>query len=207
MTLHEDDVRDLRERMTHVHIARVEEMPRIELYLDQVLSFVSENLSFMALPGEELITSSMVNNYVKQRVIPAPQRRRYTRRHVASLIFVCTLKRVLSISEVKTLYNACVDRGVNVGVDEPVEREVSGIGNGPIAAFLNAVSNFGIEASVMDYVEHTMSVGTDAMAASYVECQIGEEDNTSIVWGVGIDTSIVTSSLKAIISAINRSER
>ena len=48
----------------------------------------------------------------------------------------------------------------------------------------------------MDYVEHTMSVGTDAMAASYVECQIGEEDNTSIVWGVGIDTSIVTSSLK-----------
>ena len=100
-----------------------------------------------------------------------------------------------------------LDRGVNVGVDAPVEREVSGIGNGPIAAFLNAVSNFGIEASVMDYVEHTMSVGTDAMAASYVECQIGEEDNTSIVWGVGIDTSIVTSSLKAIISAINRSER
>ena len=100
-----------------------------------------------------------------------------------------------------------LDRGVNVGGEQPVEREVSGIGNGPIAAFLNAVSNFGIEASVMDYVEHTMSVGTDAMAASYVECQIGEEDNTSIVWGVGIDTSIVTSSLKAIISAINRSER
>lgn len=100
-----------------------------------------------------------------------------------------------------------LDRGMNVGVDEPVEREVSGMGNGPLAAFLNALSNFGIEASVMDYVEHTMSVGTDAMAASYVECQIGEEDDPRIVWGVGIDTSIVTSSLKAIISAINRSER
>ena len=100
-----------------------------------------------------------------------------------------------------------LDRGVNVGVDEPVEREVSGMGNGPLAAFLNALSNFGIEASGMDYVEHTMSVGTDAMAASYVECQIGEEEDPRIVWGVGIDTSIVTSSLKAIISAINRSER
>ena len=100
-----------------------------------------------------------------------------------------------------------LDRGVNVGVDEPVEREVSGMGNGPLAAFLNALSNFGIEASVMDYVEHTMSVGTAAMAASYVECQIGEEEDPRIVWGVGIDTSIVTSSLKAIISAINRSER
>ena len=100
-----------------------------------------------------------------------------------------------------------LDRGMNAGVDEPVEREVSGMGNGPLAAFLNALSNFGIEASVMDYVEHTMSVGTDAMAASYVECQIGEEGDPRIVWGVGIDTSIVTSSLKAIISAINRSER
>ena len=100
-----------------------------------------------------------------------------------------------------------LDRGVNVGVDEPHEREVSGIGNGSIAAFLNAVSNLGIEASVMDYVEHTMSVGTDAMAASYVECQVGEDAETQIIWGVGIDSSITTSALKAIISAINRSQR
>ena len=100
-----------------------------------------------------------------------------------------------------------LDRGVNVGVDEPHEREISGIGNGPIAAFLNAVSNHGIEASVMDYVEHTMSVGTDAMAASYVECQVGEDTETQIIWGVGIDSSITTSALKAIISAINRSQR
>ena len=100
-----------------------------------------------------------------------------------------------------------LDRGVNVGVDEPHEREISGIGNGPIAAFLNAVSNRGIEASVMDYVEHTMSVGTDAMAASYVECQVGEDTETQIIWGVGIDSSITTSALKAIISAINRSQR
>ena len=100
-----------------------------------------------------------------------------------------------------------LDRGVNVGVDEPVEREVSGMGNGPLAAFLNALSNFGIEASVMDYVEHTMSVGTDAMAASYVECQVGEADDAQIVWGVGIDSSITTSALKSIISAINRFQR
>ena len=100
-----------------------------------------------------------------------------------------------------------LDRGMNVGVDEPHEREISGIGNGPIAAFLNAVSNLGIEASVMDYVEHTMSVGTDAMAASYVECQVGEDAETQIIWGVGIDSSITTSALKAIISAINRSQR
>ena len=99
-----------------------------------------------------------------------------------------------------------LDRGIEPG-DEPREREVSDIGNGPIAAFLNALSNFGIEASVMDYAEHTMSVGTDAMAASYVECQVGEDAESQIIWGVGIDSSITTSALKAIISAINRSER
>ena len=89
-----------------------------------------------------------------------------------------------------------LDRGIEPG-DEPREREVSGIGNGPIAAFLNALSNFGIEASVMDYAEHTMSVGTDAMAASYVECQVGEDAESQIIWGVGIDSSITTSALKA----------
>ncbi len=99
-----------------------------------------------------------------------------------------------------------LDRGIEPG-DEPREREVSDIGNGPIAAFLNALSNFGIEASVMDYAEHTMSVGTDAMAASYVECQVGEDAESQIIWGVGLDYTNTTSELMAIISAINRSER
>ena len=100
-----------------------------------------------------------------------------------------------------------LDRGLNVGVDVERVREVSGIGNGPIAAFLNALSNLGIEASVLDYAEHTMSVGTDAMAASYVECQVGEDADARIIWGVGVDSSITTSALKSIISAINRSQR
>lgn len=114
MTLDEDGARALARRMREAHIMRIDEMPRIELYLDQVLTLVSQSLSFMALPGEELITGSMVNNYVKQRVVPAPRRRRYTRRHVATLTFVCAFKRVFSINEIKALYEACIDEGVNV---------------------------------------------------------------------------------------------
>ena len=106
--------RELAQRMTTVHISRIDEMPRIELYLDQVLSLVSDELAFMALPGEDLITGSMVNNYVKQRLVPAPVHRRYTRRHVATLLFVCAFKRVFSISEVKALYEACVERSIDV---------------------------------------------------------------------------------------------
>ena len=106
------------------------------------------------------------------------------------------------------LHATVLDRGINVGHEPEVTREITGTGNGPIAAFLDALKSFGVEASVLDYAEHTMSVGTDALAASYVECEVGMEDEEKCtVWGVGIDSSIITSSLKAIISAINRSGR
>ncbi len=99
----EEDLEALAERMRSVHIARIREMPRIELYLDQLLTLVSQELEFMQVPGETLVTGSMVNNYVKQGVIPAPRKKRYTRRHVASLLFVCALKRVFSIAQVSQL--------------------------------------------------------------------------------------------------------
>lgn len=89
----------LASRMSKVHIYRIGEMPRIELYLDQVLTLVTDELSFMYLPGEQTITGSMVNNYVKQRLLPAPKRKRYTRRHLAALLFVCAFKRVYSIAQ------------------------------------------------------------------------------------------------------------
>ena len=75
-----------------------------------------------------------------------------------------------------------------------------GIGNGPIAAFVAALHTHGVEVRVLDYQEHAMSAGGDAQAAAFLECQVGEK----ILWGVGIDPSIVTASLKAIISAVNR---
>jgi 2-isopropylmalate synthase len=98
------------------------------------------------------------------------------------------------------------DRGVG-GKGEPIVREISGVGNGPIAAFLSALAGIGIDASVLDYQEHTMSNTSDAAAASYVEAEVGEADNTKVIWGVGIDSSISNSAFKAIISAINRFER
>ncbi len=81
--------------------------------------------------------------------------------------------------------------------------EVSGAGNGPIAAFCNALAAHGVDVRVLDYHEHALSAGGDAKAAAYLECSVAGHQ----LWGVGIDPSIVTSSLKAVISAVNRSER
>ena len=86
-----------------------------------------------------------------------------------------------------------------------VEGEITtlaGTGNGPIAAFVNAINELpqGFDVRVLDYAEHALSSGGDATAAAYVECAVGDQ----ILWGVGLDPNIVTASLKAVISAVNR---
>ena len=88
------------------------------------------------------------------------------------------------------------------------KREISGSGNGPISAFSDALSKLGVKLSILDYYEHAMSAGGDAKAASYLECEIANGSaSKSIFWGVGIDPSTTTASLKAIISAVNRALR
>ncbi|TYK48147.1 2-isopropylmalate synthase [Actinomadura decatromicini] len=87
-------------------------------------------------------------------------------------------------------------------------REIEGVGNGPVSAFEDALATVGIDVRVLDYAEHAMSAGGDARAAAYVECEIQTaEGGGATVWGVGIDGNIVTASLKAILSAVNRVAR
>jgi 2-isopropylmalate synthase len=90
----------------------------------------------------------------------------------------------------------------DVRVDGEI-REIEGVGNGPVSAFEDALASVGVAVRVLDYAEHAMSAGGDARAAAYVECDV----NGTTVWGVGIDGNIVTASLKAMLSAVNRVAR
>jgi 2-isopropylmalate synthase len=84
-----------------------------------------------------------------------------------------------------------------------VETEISGAGNGPLAAFVDALGTVGFDVAVLDYSEHAMSAGDDAQAAAYVEASVAGKT----VWGVGIAPSITTASLRAVVSAVNRASR
>jgi 2-isopropylmalate synthase len=95
------------------------------------------------------------------------------------------------------------DRITATMLDGPREVTVEGVGNGPIAAFIDALSTLGIDVRVLDYQEHALSSGGDARAAAYVECAVGDR----VLWGVGLHSSIVKASLTAILSAVNRAER
>ena len=88
-------------------------------------------------------------------------------------------------------------------VDAGTAISLEGRGNGPIAAFTSALAEIGVDVRVLDYHEHAMSAGGDATAAAYVECAVGGR----VLWGVGIDPNIITASLKAVVSAVNRAER
>ena len=84
---------------------------------------------------------------------------------------------------------------------ETGQRVVKGRGNGPIAAFVDALGHdAGIAVEITDYSEHALGEGADARAAAYVEARIGGKTR----WGVGLDASIVTASLRAVVSAANR---
>ncbi len=87
--------------------------------------------------------------------------------------------------------------------DGDKEVQASGTGNGPISAFLSILGAQGVETRLLDYIEHTMSAGGDAQAASYIELDVAGKT----LWGVGIDSDIATSSLKAVISGVNRAIR
>jgi len=91
---------------------------------------------------------------------------------------------------------------IDLRVGEETE-SAEATGNGPIAAFLNIMSEQGIEVKLYDYVEHALSAGGDALAAAYVELNV----NGKRLWGVGIDADISTASLKAVVSAVNRAVR
>jgi 2-isopropylmalate synthase len=124
----------------------------------------------------------------------------------------------LKLNSVHTSSAAGESDQLTVGVYVDGERrELTGSGNGPIAAFVDALNRLVEEEQaagnpqyadrgdvrVLDYAEHAHSAGGDATAAAYVECTVGDQ----VLWGVGLDANIVTASLRAVISAVNRGAR
>ena len=103
------------QRLLELHLPRYGEIPRIDLYMDQLVGFLEETLAPLYQPDEKIITRSMVNNYVKQGVLAAATGKKYTRAHVAYLVVICTLKQTFSLSEIDLLIRrqiATFDTGV-----------------------------------------------------------------------------------------------
>ena len=94
-----------------LHLPRYDELPEIELYMDQVVALTQKYLSPLLREGaEKAVTSSMVNNYVKQGAIPPPAKKRYSREHLARLLIICVIKPILPIPSIQSLMQNYLNR-------------------------------------------------------------------------------------------------
>ena len=97
------------EQVIKIHIPRWNELPDLDLYLDQVVNYVERCLGQYTVNKEDkIITKTMINNYVKQGIMPAPEKKKYSRSHIAYLIVICVLKQVYSISDIGKLISLTI---------------------------------------------------------------------------------------------------
>ena len=97
------------EAILKFHMPRWNELPDIDLYLDQVVNYIERYLGAYSINKEDkVITKTMINNYVKQGIMPAPEKKKYNRTHIAYLLVICILKQVYSISDIGKLISLTI---------------------------------------------------------------------------------------------------
>ena len=92
-----EELKQLKDVLTRERPASWKEFPDIGLYKDQVVAYISKQL--IRFDDEELLTSAMINNYIKDKLLPRADGKKYSKEHLAGLIEICILKRVLSVRD------------------------------------------------------------------------------------------------------------
>ena len=100
----------------NLHIPRWNELPNVDLYMDQILTFINNSLSECIKNGEneekennQILTKTMINNYVKNNILEAPVKKKYSKTQCAKLFVICVLKQVFSMNEISSLINIALE--------------------------------------------------------------------------------------------------
>ena len=104
------DYKEFFERQKYeCRLPRWDELPDIELYMDQVITLMGKYLAWLSPQNEPILTSSMINNYVKIGIIPPPVKKKYSRAQLFRLIIICVMKRVLPINDIAALIETLLE--------------------------------------------------------------------------------------------------
>ena len=133
MTLETGDLlQSILDSLDRIDYIRPDDIPDIELYMDQVTTFMDSRLKNAARNPEvdKILTKTMINNYAKNNLLPPPEKKKYTKEHVLTLIFIYYFKNILSISDIQSILNPITDK--YFGKDgsyslEDIYREVFGL--------------------------------------------------------------------------------
>ena len=131
MKTNKERLRDIFARLDSLDYIKPEQIPNIDLYMDQVTTFMDEHLGqSKRYEDDKVLTKTMINNYAKNNLLPPPEKKKYTKEHVLTLIFIYYFKNILSISDIQSILNPITDK--YFGKDgsyslEDIYREVFGL--------------------------------------------------------------------------------
>lgn len=112
MTIDEKDLlNSILESLARIDYIKPGELPNIDLYMDQVTTFIDTQLSVSKRhPEDKVLTKTMINNYAKNNLLPPPIKKKYSKEHLLALIFIYYFKNILSIGDIQAILNPITDR-------------------------------------------------------------------------------------------------
>lgn len=97
--------------LERIDYIKPKEIPNIDLYMDQVTTFMEEHLhSSKRYPEDKILTKTMINNYAKNRLLPSPEKKKYSKEHILLLIYIYYYKGILSIGDIQSLLEPLTER-------------------------------------------------------------------------------------------------
>lgn len=111
MTINTEDIlNSILESISRIDYVKADEIPNIDLYMDQVTTFMNDHMkSSKRYEDDKILTKTMINNYAKNELLPPPLKKKYSKEHVMVLIFIYYFKNILSIKDIETLLAPLTD--------------------------------------------------------------------------------------------------
>lgn len=107
----QDMINSILNSVARIDYIKPEELPNIDLYMDQVTTFMEDQLASSKRHGEDkILTKTMINNYAKNKLLPPPEKKRYSKEHILMLIFIYYFKNILSINDIQTLLTPITEK-------------------------------------------------------------------------------------------------
>ena len=136
----------LMERAASQKYIHPEDIPGIELYMDQVTTFMGSRLRNSSRNPEEdkILTKTMINNYAKNHLLPSPEKKKYTKEHIMVLMFIYYFKNILSIGDIQSILNPLTERYFAAGKEldlEKIYEEVFSLEKGQIDQLKECLTN------------------------------------------------------------------
>ena len=163
MKTNDERIQDILNHLDTLSYIRPEEIPGIDLYMDQVTTFMDEHLkNTKRYPEDKVLTKTMINNYAKNNLLPAPNKKKYSKEHILLLIFIYYFKNILSINDIEELFRPITTGHFARKDDLPLEdiyREI-----------------FSLESKEMEHLREDVKAKYERAGGTFMDDSLAEED-------------------------------